>query len=393
MKNNDGNHKKYEKFIFGIKPSRKDKEKWLAHFKHAARAARAKYKDQDIATETLYERLEEIRKHQCQCGGTKFSRKYGKREAKCLACKRIASFTAQIPFFHGIKRPDIYLCMLEVLDAGCIFNSYQFAKEMKISYDTAWHLLRKVELALLLALRGEKYCTSVDSRLLLSTYIRRSTATPAFKEPSAEQQAMEEVDRSNNAQQEKGQEENEKQGKAEHQDVDYESTESKRKPGSPSKEEPSDLSVIQKRIYEATSSQPKTFELLVRSLDATATEVGSALIVLELEGLILSLPGDRYIRAEIAPAASAEPTLSENSDQTLNQVQAYINIIQTNNQGVSRKYANLHLANINRLWKQTFDPGSFSVFKICAELEDIGQTAIKAFVSSLAVDIFMPATA
>ena len=445
MKREDSNSKKDDPFIFGIKLSRKDKAKWLAHFKREAKTAKALYKGEARSVESLDAMFEETGKNVCQCGGTKFSRKYGKRKAKCLSCKRVASITARMPFFHGVNLLDIHLCMLHLIDAGCIFNAHQFSIEMKVSYDTAWNLMRKVELAMLIAQRSDENCLSIDSRLIIELFTRRSVATPAFKEPSAEQQAMEDLHTSSKKQEQEkekapgadrqqgqeqeaaeanGNEANQSKESLAEEDEEKgdetggspqegaqttsemkllkpENAIESRQPGagivtdlvSDPENSPSGLTEFQKKVYEANSGEPRTFDSLVSQLDANANELNAALTMLELESLIIRLPGNRYVRANITPPASIQPAQNTYDERMIEQINAFMNIIQINNQGVSRKYANLHLANVNRLYKQSFDPKSFSIFQICSQFNDVGRTEVKNFISGLTVEIVMPMAA
>jgi hypothetical protein len=453
MKRDDENRKKDDRYIFGIKLSRKDKAKWLAHFKREAKRAKALYKGEAKSVESLHKMFEEGGLNICPCGGRNFSRKYGKRNAKCLSCKRVSSITARMPFFKGVKLLDIHLCMLHLIDSGCIFNAYQFSLEMKVSYDTAWNLMRKVEFAMLIAQRNDKNCQSIDSRHMVELYMRRSIATPAFKEPAAEQQAMEDLHTSNQNQEQQHHQQQRDQKAATEADLNRENetdercaeeaeeageteeTEEAEKAKeteeneddakcSPegSADEPSgaksiidvitdlssstardttsdsengleNLTELQRQVYNTSSSEPATFDALVNQLNASVNEINAALTILELEGLINKLPGNRYIRANITPPASIQPAQNTYNEKMIEQINTFREIIQINNQGVSRKYANLHLANINRLYKQTFDPEPFSIFEICAHLNEIGRSEVRNYISGLSVEIVMPAVA
>ena len=81
------------------------------------------------------------------CGGSEIIKERGSRTVFCSGCKKEFWFTSRT-FFDGIRKPKAYLLAIWLVECGLSFSANSFAKHAKISYDTAWIILKKLDMVI-----------------------------------------------------------------------------------------------------------------------------------------------------------------------------------------------------------------------------------------------------
>jgi DNA-binding MarR family transcriptional regulator len=108
------------------------------------------------------------------------------------------------------------------------------------------------------------------------------------------------------------------------------------------------LSVPQRNVYEVLSQEPTYFDNLRLCTGMPAGQLSATLTILELEGLVQRMAGDRYVRCLTAQPtdASMKPLGPGHfvSESTRKTVTAALNFIRINFDGISRKYLQNYLA-------------------------------------------------
>jgi hypothetical protein len=148
------------------------------------------------------------------------------------------------------------------------------------------------------------------------------------------------------------------------------------------------LSDLHSKVYEEIANEPVSLESLLKTLNLTPSELSSALTILELEGLVESLPGSRYVRSQSTQNEQADSGNGAIEETTAQILQSAIGFIQCLFHGVSRKYVQLYLAYFglirNRgVAEQHRDP----FFKACYESGETGLAGIRAYISPLKVQV------
>ena len=64
----------------------------------------------------------------------------------------------------------------------------------------------------------------------------------------------------------------------------------------PTRPAPSNLTPVQQKLWDHISSEPVQADVLVQQSGLAVTEVGTALILMEMQGHIRRLPGNRFER-------------------------------------------------------------------------------------------------
>ncbi|MBU6451882.1 MAG: hypothetical protein KGS72_08910 [Cyanobacteria bacterium REEB67] len=198
-------------------------------------------------TERIAVLILEYKPFRCDyCGGSKFDRKFGQTWARCWICRKGKELTATVQFFHRVKTPEDRLFYFVALRSGIDFNAKQFSDTLRKSSNTGIELERKINVNVLYRLKSE-------NRLALAPLVEFMRIFDT-RQPLTEFGA---------------------------------SRKSRRTSSLPESEE---------RLYSAIKTDPVPIETLIHSLGMPIGNVLAGLSVLELDGLIVCLPGSLVAR-------------------------------------------------------------------------------------------------
>ncbi|MBU6451825.1 MAG: hypothetical protein KGS72_08620, partial [Cyanobacteria bacterium REEB67] len=341
--------------------------------------------------EVLMEMLVAIKSLTClKCGGCNFDHKYGERFGKCGDCNTIKWLTAEYKFFSKLRLPKAYLFMIYLKEKGYAFSANMFATLLKISVSTTWAIDRKIDLALYHKLESEVDFELVDSSACNDVYMRRSTCTPANTAAIEEQAAMEAMARDQvDAQAEQ------------FKDDQNNSTSTTSKSDSEANQESTTeiyledhlnatLTHLQKKILAVLTNKPLQLETLVSTINEPISEILTALTMLELDGLISTLPGQNYAKVNQPKSPVSQGTSIGITERAKTFIADSINFIKQHFQGVSRKYVQLYLVDFWRTQEKQAGGKTISVFEACFDYKEISRAELKAFISPLQLKIFVP---
>jgi hypothetical protein len=187
------------------------------------------------------------------CGGTRFERKYGHSLARCWICGKSKQVTAEVQFFHRVKTPEDRLYFFIALRSGIDFNAKQFSDTLQKSSNTGVELERKIDQVMLQRLKSENRLTSAP----LPEFMQVFTTRRDMKKP--------------------------------------ESSETLKSSGEV--EFVSFLPEYQERLYDVINDNPIHTDVLAASVGMPICKVLASLAMLELDGRIISLPGNFVARA------------------------------------------------------------------------------------------------
>jgi biotin operon repressor len=394
-----------------------------------------KFPQESDCREELYRRRRLASEPICKkCGCKNFRRKPGSLSGKCLSCKTEQSLVIDTPFYK-LKKPRAFLSMMILLEEGYAFNSAQFADERDIGDSSSWAMRIKINIAIANTMKYQDNVALVRSEAFASAIGRRSRVTPANEHPIAEERAMREAcsagGNNANTDDEDITETPQQDASSATTDGDDHSGENAKSPKNSKNENAktgtnllieagaNTLNGIQREIYETLTDTPKSLENLIEVLGSSSGELASALTMLELEGFVIRLAGDRYVRDTASdksdpqqkllpkqnqmqarpPILPALPTLSNQNGLTIANnadltplIEEAIEFIRNVFQGVSRKYLQLYLADFWRVSAHRAGGIPFSIFEACCESLTTGTAEIRAFVTPLMVKM-VPAPA
>lgn len=278
--------------------------------------------EQDCLTELF--RLARIADRPCRfCNHPELEKSYGSRAGKCHSCNRITWFTAGT-WLHHIKKAKARLAAIYLAENGEYLSSPAFARAFKTSQSSAFVILRWLSLVIENLMPDSE--TRIHSSLFTPVFCKRSKETPAGCHPSSEQERAEEeksrLDSGRNL---------------------YESVESLSFSEAPSENSNTQASVdlynpLASAIMELLSKSPISFDELCQKLESTAANMSSALVLLELEGAVTRLAGDRYVRA--VKKTGIQSITQRDKDH----IDLFFEFIKSCFHGISRKYLQGYLA-------------------------------------------------
>jgi len=209
------------------------------------------------------------------CGSSELERKFGEREGRCKRCRRTNHPTAQT-FFRRVRKIRPWLARIYFFEQGVCVSSSKFAKMLEIASSTAQIIFKKLT-SVLLRLLVENGI-NVLSKALLDIVARRSLKTPADEHPIEEESVLAEQVRRN-------EETRQAHGAAETSSAKNETIEKNARDDG--------LETTEIQIYKLISDEPITLDELCALATIPGWTVASTLTMLELKGLISSLPGER----------------------------------------------------------------------------------------------------
>lgn len=276
------------------------------------------------------------------CGGCELAGNHGTRILRCLNCNRDTWFTAGT-FFNRMRRPRAWLAAIWFMEHGIAISSSRLSKLAQISQSSALVILKK--LAIVLEDHMDDGCSAVHSSLFADVICRRSRQTPASMHPRAEIDILNSDLDSNIAESSEsnfGETNNDgslyQSAYSGHVSSDY----SQEANSSDNAYEGPEVGGLEKELYKLLSDEPISTEQLFNRVGVSISAVLASLVVLELEGFAVRLPGDRYVRSKSKKNCSLPLT---NEDSRLREsLSAVSTFIKDNFHGISRKCLQSYLA-------------------------------------------------
>ena len=271
-----------------------------------------RYSNDEDCNEALYKLCGLLKCHYCQ--STQLERVYGARTALCRSCGKNFWLTAGT-FFHGMRSPRAWLAAIMLMEQRVTISALALQKLGRTAYATALAIHHKVWAVANSMMKED--CIEVSSSQFVPVICRRSRETPARQHPIAEQELIDS------------------------QCQDHPSDES----SVTSPEAVDDgRSPEQMRIFENISEQPVSFESLRAITGIPPASISASLTMLELEGLVQRLPGDRYVRSPMLTKRDRVPLFPGGSAQESDAVSTALDFVRLIFKGISRKYLQSYLA-------------------------------------------------
>jgi hypothetical protein len=237
-----------------------------------------------------------------------------------------------------MRRGKAWLAIIWFFEHGIAINGWKLHELSGVAQSSAFNLLKKF--AAVIQDQLPEDAESASSALFSNTFTKRSRATPAGQHPRAEEEAIVHTDGTLSAR------------------VDSESEPSLGTNGAGPAIAPSDsdddgaitgVSAIevpaidddnQRKVYSMLSNEPTHFDTLCYKTELPTGTLGSALIMLELDGLIVRLIGEYYIRKVEDKSNGCAPARvgGDVSPQMSERVNEIINFVSATWKGISRKY-------------------------------------------------------
>ncbi|HEY9787357.1 MAG TPA: hypothetical protein V6D17_18350 [Candidatus Obscuribacterales bacterium] len=305
-----------------------------------------------------------VRCHYCGCREIK--RGYGERKANCSQCKKEIWVLADT-FFADIKKIFPYLAAITLCEKGLKVSIAAFSKMLKVAYSTAWLIDKKLNFIVQDVLQNES--KEIPSASFISLFSRRSRQTPAGRHPLAEESGWSETSCEHWSAQ-KGAPDSRRSHDEAAQPLDMATSALLDELGSADNttvRDVSDLGVKERQVFETISSCPIASDEILSQTGLEDKDLSVILTILEIDGLITRLPGDRYVRVDACNAKQSDASPStgnEIDEQTGNLIERFIVFVHRIFFGISRKYVQLFLAGHwcyedRRRW------GIGSLFKAC----------------------------
>lgn len=287
---------------------------------------------EEAAREDVKIRLEKENLLYCHdCGKRNLEKKYGARVLKCLDCGHKTWVTAGT-FFHHAKRVRPRLAAIWLMEHGFVFGSSKLHKLVNITQSAAFNILKKI--AIVIEAQLERDVCEIPSSVFRKVICKRSKETPARTHPVAEQDEIEALGLQDSI---NGRDDTNEQGCAAN-GQGYAANEQDNIS--------SQLSQQEKVLYDLLSENPVSFEELYVRSAMGVPEVSATLVILEIGGLISSLPGNNYIRCpnnknldKTAKSNGGDVTLAKFEAMAL----AVQDFVRNGFHGISRKYLQYYL--------------------------------------------------
>lgn len=260
----------------------------------------------------------------CHCGVT-VKKKYRSKKPRTLICKNCKKeiwFTAKTPFKRA-ERLKAWLGAIFLMGHGAVVTSNKLAALGGTAISTALNIVRTIGLVL----ENERHLETEDrsfpvpSAEFISIFCRRSLLTLPKVHPSTE---IEEKKAKSETKTKQGQSDQRPQATT----TDH-------------------LSESEKEIFELITAEPITQDQICQSTTLPVSAVASALVILEIEGLIQTHAGGRFSRRSSAENNNKRKTDEKNNPlAAMSLVGRAIDSTLSIRGGISRKYLQIYLASI-----------------------------------------------
>lgn len=257
-----------------------------------------------------------------QCHGNRLEViEEGGRCLKCLDCRSKTWITSS-SFFKGIRKPLPYLAVIYFLEYGIALNSIELSTLTYVTQSTAWEIIKKISLVANASLSGQG--ERVPVIYIREAIYKRSRKTPSDCSPAQElEQAIEAVKNSS--------------------DMTISMLESADKDHSNQSSFQGMLADQELLILEAIGQSALHADDLCSRLKLGPSKVLPSLTILELDGLIESVAGNRYRRKPLNPVSEELSPLpvSQNASAMIGEVIEFACSVY---RGISKKYSQLYVA-------------------------------------------------
>jgi hypothetical protein len=242
-----------------------------------------------------------------------------------------------------MRRSKAWLAILWFFEHGVAINGWKLHELSGIAPSSAFNLLKKFATIIQAELPEDAEC--VPSALFSDTFTKRSRATPAGKHPRSEEEAVARTQDNDSAKLDTDTTSSHTHNRADTalaSSAECSNTENANLPG---REGPDIEDDNQRKIYSLLSNEPTHFDALCYKTELPSGTLASALVMLELEGLIERQVGEYYISKAGSKATSClqfgESTPI--SPQVAERACEIISFISATWRGISRKYLQNYL--------------------------------------------------
>jgi hypothetical protein len=255
----------------------------------------------------------------------------GGRSIKCKGCKRRTWLTAST-FFENIRHPRAWLAAIFLRERGVTISAARFQRLVgDIAYSTAWDIFKKLEFVI--TQQMENSFLTTPTAHFRDVICKRSLMTPPREHPFAEEAEC-------------GIRNGDGADKFSQHDEYSKSSSTSMYGGGAELSLPvlAGTSSLECEIYEALSTEPLHFDALLVRTKTSVDQLLSAITMLELQGLVTNIGGNRYVRSEPRkgdPRVVSLPTISASGGSVIS---LCIEFVKRKFQGVSRKYLQFYLA-------------------------------------------------
>jgi hypothetical protein len=280
-----------------------------------------------------------------------------------------------------------------MMEHGVSISSSRFHKLAGVAYSTALSIFQKLTLVIESHMNG----ASVPSALFAPVLAKRSRETPARAHPLAEEEELKKrlfqgktagdsfdgQELINSSQSLPGFDCELDCGAEYEPEPEGETRISTNPPAAAG-----ELNEQKKIVYECLSRQPVHFDDLCVQLGMPAGQLSATITMLELDGFVTRMAGDRYVRCTTGDDEIAMPSAGgvEPAKATA-MVASFIEFVRSHFHAISRKYLQNYLA---AHWCLT-DRARWtrgSLLKVCTQFRHISYGEILDYVSPLSVRIF-----
>lgn len=281
----------------------------------------------------------------------------GGRCLKCFDCRSKTWITSST-FFKGIKKPLPYLAVIYFLESGIALNSVELSILSGVTQSTAWEIIKKISLVANACLsdQGER----IPIRHISRAIYKRSRKTPSDCSPAQEVNQVTEAETNNTA-------------------ITISMLESINEQHLDQNSFESALAEQDRAIFEAIGHSPLHADELCSKLKLGPSKILPSLTILELDGLIESVAGNRYIR-KLAEPISEKPSRKSISKYASTMIEAIIEFGCSTYQGISKKYSQLYVA-FMWMMKESEKRGWQAILKLCRRFAHINKKSIARFVT------------
>lgn len=252
------------------------------------------------------------------CGSFRLDEMENVRKRKCGSCFKIRHLTAGT-FFHAQKNLRAMCKLIELLDHGIILSSPRIHKMLGIAQSSALQMMKKIMKVVENSYADED--NLVSTGVFSNVFCRRSNETPAHRHPISEQEAADDALK--------------EQQSVLDQRVDAEKSR---------KEILDRLGGFHQKLYEQINSERQNTDDLSRKFPKNSiNEIMTGLTMLQLSGLIESLPGDNFIRFDPGSSRNQNIRVKEKSinQKSFETIMTYIKKV---SHGISRKHLPKYIA-------------------------------------------------
>ncbi|HXH11340.1 MAG TPA: hypothetical protein VNP04_16460, partial [Alphaproteobacteria bacterium] len=142
-------------------------------------------------------------------------------------------------------------------------------------------------------------------------------------------------------------------------------------------------------VYELLSAEPIHFDVIQAQTGMAAGALSGTLVLLEMDGAVVRMPGDLYVRAAVvAGDDGGGKHSSRQKAETAIKIDGILYVLRSTYHAISRKYLQPYLA---RYWCTRDRPrwSCGAVMRTCLQFGPITHKAILHYVSPAIVKVFL----